>query len=359
MRQNHIWIWTVLLQALLCLPAFSQRVQSMKLLTPRTGWAQAGKHLYWTTDGGEHWQDVAPPESSKEILGSVFFLDTSTGWMLLSYPNEENEPQFRMASTRDAGATWSSFPVRIPWKRYAEDFFGGGSIFFLDQLHGWLNLDVYGMLQAARLFSSQDGGRTWQPTPDDPGRSGSLCFFNNTDGVLAGGAASGELYVTHDGSSSWQESTLKAPPDAAPAEFPTFGAPICQDAKHGVLPVTYSVPGSPSALVMFTIADGGRTWKPNRVEPGLEERSVGQQVAATVSDSDLILAPRATGDRTLELMRIPERGEPRHVSAKLPDSDVILELSFVSSLTGWARTWNGLLSTSDGGASWNDITPRE
>ena len=102
--------------------ASAQQIQSMKLLTAQTGWAQSESHLYWTSDGGAHWKDIAPSMSSnlKEFIGGIFFLDTSTGWVLLSYANDNGEQQFRLASTSDAGATWSSSPIKLPWKRHAD-----------------------------------------------------------------------------------------------------------------------------------------------------------------------------------------------------------------------------------------------
>jgi hypothetical protein len=126
---------TVVLALLLALillntAATAQPVQSMKLLTAEVGWAQNGQHLYWTTDDGAHWKDIAPPRSSNQSLGGVFFLDTSTGWVVLSHPEEKAEQQFRVAATSDAGATWLSSPIKLPWKRYAEDLQAEPQFFF-------------------------------------------------------------------------------------------------------------------------------------------------------------------------------------------------------------------------------------
>jgi photosystem II stability/assembly factor-like uncharacterized protein len=207
----------------------------MKLLTAEVGWAQSGQHLYWTTDDGAHWKDIAPPRSSKESLGGVFFLDTSTGWVVLSHPDEKAEQQFRVAATSDAGATWLSSPIKLPWKRYAEDFAGGAAVFFLNRFHGWANLELYhsSSVSPALLLATQDGGKTWTLKRGAPERAGSLCFFSETDGLLAGGPQDTELWVTHDASKSWQQLSLRAPPTALPASFPTYGEPICETGKRG------------------------------------------------------------------------------------------------------------------------------
>jgi hypothetical protein len=77
----------------------------MKLLTAQVGWAATVSHLYWTTDQGGHWKDASPAMSAGEGIGGVFFLDTSTGWVLLSHADKEDVQQFRIAVTSDAGAS--------------------------------------------------------------------------------------------------------------------------------------------------------------------------------------------------------------------------------------------------------------
>jgi photosystem II stability/assembly factor-like uncharacterized protein len=342
---------------LLSPPASAQQIQSMKLLTPQVGWATSGNHLYWTTDDGGHWKDIAPPMSPKESLSGVFFLDTSTGWVVLSYPDDKAEQQFRVASTSNAGAAWSSSPIKVPGKRFAEDLFGGGGIFFLDQLHGWVNLGIYSSSAFKRgmLLATDDGGKTWKAPPGDSGMGGTLCFFSEKDGVLAGGPQDTELWVTHDASKSWQELSLKATPEAAPADQPTYGEPICEDAKSGFLPVTFSKDGSPSALVLFATDDGGRTWKSERTQSGLED--LGPLVSSTVAGSDLIFAPPQRGGKALELTTIPATGRSNSIATRVAGSASVSQLSFMNSSTGWASTDDALLSTTDGGATWTNITP--
>lgn len=341
------------------LSASAQQVQSMKLLTPQIGWVLNGQHLYWTTDNGAHWKDITPPKAPKEDVGGVFFLDKSTGRVVLSYSDEKDEQQFKMAATHDSGASWTTSPIKLPWKRYAQDFAGGGNLFFLDEAHGWVDLGILSgsAFAPARLLATDDGGRTWVPTPSDTGKMGSLYFFSSNDGVLAGGPGNSELHVTHDGSLSWKELDLKAPPGAAPADFPTYGEPICQDAQHGFLPVTYSGrDGEPSALVLFATEDSGRTWRADRTLPGLEERSPGQAVAATVVSSLLIAAPRAANGKVIEFTTLPAHGRSTKTEIDMAGFGQVLQLSFVNDSTGWASTWTGLFSTTDGGFTWKRIS---
>jgi hypothetical protein len=82
-----------------------ERVKAIKMLAPRTGWALKGGRLYWTSSDGGSWNNITPPAPAMfESMSSVFFLDTSVGWVLFAGGGEE--ATFHFASTTDAGANW-------------------------------------------------------------------------------------------------------------------------------------------------------------------------------------------------------------------------------------------------------------
>ena len=341
--------------------ASAQPTQAMKLLTPQVGWVRSGQHLYWTADAGAHWKDVVPSVSPEESLGGVFFLDTYTGWVLISHADDQDQQQFRVASTNDAGATWSVSPIKLPWKRFAEDFAGGAYLFFRDQLHGWMDVDVKSSSAFApgRLLVTDDGGKTWKAPSGDSGEGGTLCFFGDTDGMLSGGPQSSELWVTHDGSKSWQELSLKAPPSVSPADLPTYGEPICKNSKQGFLPVTYTPTDYPdretfsTALVLFATDDAGKTWKVDKVLPGLPDMSHGYALHSAVQDCCLIATTQSGAVVTLAIV------DPNNDIKRVPLEGFreAPNLSFADASHGWASTQNGIFTTSDGGTSWIQITP--
>ena len=342
---------------------FAQQVNSMKLLASKIGWAWSGNHLYWTTDNGAQWKDFAPPMSKDQWLGGVFFLDTSNGWVVLGRPgkNDSDEPQLQVAFTHDAGASWSnSKRIELGQQKGVQ---GGGNLYFLDALHGWMQLTISGgMLHGGRLVATEDGGKTWRYTPGNPRALGDLCFFSDKDGIDTGGIGVGaydEAYVTHDGSKTWQELSLKAPAQAAPADFPAYGKPVCQDSKHGFLPVTYTPTIYPNqetfstALVIFATDDGGRIWKVDRVLTKLPDMSHGEAAASALAGSSVMAATKV--GRTTTLTLVAPGGEARKVATDA--FRLVRDLSFVSASEGWAQA-ESLFSTSDGGASWTNISPR-
>ena len=357
MRRKHPMLIAIFL-VLSCLgeSGRAQQVASMKLMAPNVGWAKSGEHLFWTTDNGVHWKNITPRMSSKEIIGGVFFLNVTAGWVLLNHSDTNHLLQFRVASTRDSGGDWTFSKQIGAGKRIADDFGGGGELYFLDPLHGWLNLDILSSssFAPARLLETEDGGSTWKISSGDPGRQGYFCFFGTSDGLLAGGPQATEVYVTHDGSNSWQPLTLKAPIEVAPDIFPTYGKPVCQ-ANRGFLPVTFSGPdGSQSSLVLFGTEDSGKSWRPTRTLSRLDEKPPGQTVSATIVGSDL-LAFSSVGSKPA-LAALPSNGAK--VFKTEPDSlKNVRDMSFIDVSHGWVLTAAGISSTSDGGSSWTDITP--
>jgi photosystem II stability/assembly factor-like uncharacterized protein len=118
--------------------------------------------------------------------------------------------------------------------------------------------------------------------------------------------------------------------------------------------VTYSGPdGSRSALVLFATDDGARVWRADRVLPHLGETSPGQRVPSTVVGAALIAATTSGGTVTLALVSTDgEVGWIRSGRFKEPP-----DLSFADKSHGWASSRNGMFSTTDGGASWTEVTP--
>ncbi len=342
--------------------ASAQQVQSMKLLSAQVGWAHSGRHLYWTTDGGTHWKDIAPSQSPKQIIVDVMFLKTEMGWALLSGGDENSdEPEFDLASTTNGGKDWLTMPVKIPDldpKSVTLD--GNGTIYFVDADHGWMNLAAVSSaaFRSSSMLMTTDGGKTWAWTPGGSGAgAGSLYFTTAMDGWVAGGPDDQHLYVTHDAAKSWHEVILKTPPEVPPSDNPAFDVPIFTDPKHGSLTVTYvSTTDGQDVVILFSCDDGGYLWKVDRVVQATGP-SGGQKAPATVAKSVLIIAPSSSRG-TISLTTVPQGSKASttvaHVSKQ---AFAIFQLSFSDPSHGWASTSQGLFATEDGGATWKSVTP--
>jgi len=76
-----------------------------------------------TNDGGASWST----QLTEQVPADVHFLEQSSGYIsFLDYPD------VNLGYTEDGGATWHSFDTP-----FQDSTFGSGSIFFVDQNHGW------------------------------------------------------------------------------------------------------------------------------------------------------------------------------------------------------------------------------
>jgi photosystem II stability/assembly factor-like uncharacterized protein len=361
-----------------CCANISAQQRFIQMLTPQIGWAFLGGRLYWTADAGAQWKDITPTAASQEVIASFCFLDTSTGWVLLGHADGD-ESRFDLASTTNAGETWSIKPVRIPnLDQVAYPIGGGAHIDFVDSLHGWMNLGLQSSAAAHSgiQFVTQDGGSTWSWPPQQQSK-GPIRFINAHDGWILSPEGD-ELYVTHDGAKSWHTLSLEAPPEVPRPVDATYTLPTFDDPKRGFLLVSYMLvgPDSPtSTLVLFDSGDGGQTWKFDRLLPGLEAPHLSMPTS-TVSQSNLIIA--AVSDHKLTLTTVAPghktsatKGAASSTSADISsfiDASSVEELSFVDSERGWVLTSGSnctsnivacstLLATTDGGRTWAEVTP--
>ncbi len=331
-------------------------IASMRLLTADIGWAATKDRLFWTTNAGNEWKDITPPTARRGGIASVFFLDISTGWVLLARPDQAADAsQIDLASTINAGTSWSIEPVTIPnFNPNATELGGGARIFFVDQNYGWINLTEVSSsnYRFGILLCTQDGGRTWKTLPE-PGVAGDLFFINRNNGWLAGGPGGQRLYVTRDGGTHWQEESLKAPPQIQPTTSQIYDVPVFTNAKQGFLPVTYSRPeGFGSALILFETNSAGKTWRPKTIVTGIQ----GERIPMAVVDSSVITA--ASSKVGLKLTTASAIGETSVTSDALSSESGVLQLSFADSKHGWILSGTKrLMLTRDGGATWADISP--
>lgn len=342
-----------------------QKVTSIKLLTLEMGWAATGHTLFWTNNAGHEWKEITPKAALSEEIASVFFLDTSHGWTLMSAWNKQADlRQVDLAATADSGTSWTVTPIRIPdFAGRGLTLSGGGRVDFVDQLHGWVNLDLVSgaAFHLGLLLATADGGKTWTRAPGGSGTAGDIIFVSTEKGWVTSGD---EIYVTRDGAKNWQRLSLVPPKQIYPAVNPTYALPTFVDDHRGFLPVTYSGPdGSHSALVLFATIDGGLTWTTDRILTGLEGTSVGQIAPATVVDS-LLVAGEVSGQTGLSLTTMaPSSRASKAIAETLTPDSGILQLSFASSTLGWALVVDAryqlsrILLTGDGGSTWTDVTP--
>jgi photosystem II stability/assembly factor-like uncharacterized protein len=340
-----------------CMPLIHFPIDSMQLLSPTVGWASWEGDLFWTEDKGLTWTQITPARNlfGSHKIFSVFFLDTRRGWALSADA---------VLSTIDAGAHWSMTKLDVSYLQERLGRYGTvGQIYFADSLHGWVSLDVDSGREGHKswLLITSDGGGSWQPAPRDPGLSGSIRLVTPMEGWIRSPLGDA-LLVTHDGARCWKKVSLTPPKDGYSNSDATYDLPMFEDSKHGFLPVTYTGGlGTKAIAVLYATEDGGLTWKSDSTLTNLASRPIGNGVSSTVVGSTWIIATELdSGNSNPAITPIASGGTLAAGYNSESDYYGARQLSFVTPSQGWVLvSENRLTSTSDGGATWTELNPRQ
>ncbi|HSB66010.1 MAG TPA: hypothetical protein VLD65_05480 [Anaerolineales bacterium] len=347
-------------------------VTNIWMVDANTGWAigglgaLVGDHVLFTTDGGNTWKDVTPPEPQpatgqmKSALG--YFQDASTAWV--TYFMGGGSPvasQPAVWRTTDGGANWTaSQPLDV---NGLSEIYVPTMMQFYGQQSGWILVHVGAGMNHdyIAIYRTSDGGASWTRIIDpyiDGGvqscTKNAIHFTTPKRGWLTGdcnGVKTGVLlYQTNDAGSTWQEVTLPGPagsPDlfsnqniACGTYNPFFfgedlGILSVQCSNYGGAAITYS-------YYIYTTQDGGSTWSGNTYP--------GNNLYFFTASTGWALAPKiqmtSDGGKTWK-----------------PISDVswYAQFDFISETTGWAIARSdvemALVKTDNGGAKWSMLVP--
>jgi photosystem II stability/assembly factor-like uncharacterized protein len=197
--------------------------------------------VYRTTDGGQTWQVATVPTTSH--LGRLTFLDPQHGWLLAGIQAAAGPKAVDVFRTTDGGTTWTKVSTASPTYTSPNALPPGAEwLAFADASTGWTT-GSSPVSQFVWLYVTHDGGSTWhhqtlQPPAPVQGDlfTGPITFFNRQDGVLptcftAGADIYTDIYVTHDGGTTWNSTSLLPFSRCAVAAF--GGASDFIDSTHG------------------------------------------------------------------------------------------------------------------------------
>jgi hypothetical protein len=360
-------------------PICYARLQSSKLISPGAGWVIVDQpsdhpanyddcvfqHLYWTDNDGQTWREITPPHTPTRNLGEVFFLDRSHGWILATDAlNEEPDARFYLHSTEDGGKTWRTLLIQRPPYKLKDDMFPR-QVLFSDPQHGWI-LWHWSMMNSMldSLLATADDGRTWQRLPNPPG-PGPIDFISARDGWMIGASEGShgvpnyeneQLWATHDGGTHWQALPAVLP-TAAENQAAFFSAVRFKNAREGIAiaglqPLTQA-PGNLTRSFATLTHDGGKTWHFIRSEnPSayrIDASIVGTHVIWFLSDFQTEIVEIRSGRHIVT----PVFPSGLSLGRILSNSD------FIDDLNAWVKYSGGvgLLSTRDGGKTFQIITP--
>jgi photosystem II stability/assembly factor-like uncharacterized protein len=347
------------------------RVTAIDMHDAYSGWAIGGleyddAHVLRTSDGGDTWTDVTPPEELAQDgdykVATGYFEDLQTAWVIYSQNNGHTPTRQVVWRTADAGLTWqASQPLDTA---DLGEFYNPSHLQFVDGQAGWLLVHVgVGMNHDyVVLYRSGDGGQTWErlvdPYTDMSGIMGCLktgmLFTDATHGWLTGdcqGVAAGVLlFQSMDGGATWSRVSLPDPAGAAGLFTNMLAACGAYDpffwsnelGRMAVNCVMYEHDPLTYQYYVFTTQDGGATWSSSTYP--------GERLYFITPDTGWALA--------LKIQRSTDGGL---TWTAVSDVSWKARVDFVSDQLGWAvataEDEMALVMTTNGGERWTMLTP--
>jgi len=322
--------------------------------------------------------DITPPGVAPSDIRDFHFLDSDHGSLAqitIAFAGQfVDSNTVNIWRTSDGGQTWQSSPIT---DFLHDDIFPGAYFDFLDSQTGWvvLTLATNTAHSAGYLFKTEDGGATWTKLSIPSGRA--VYFADANNGWTVGGPEHFQLYATHDGGQNWTEAS-DITPQSTPSGQRAFGPPVAiNGGTQLLLPVTVAVQGEteslPGTFILYSSTDGGQSWQPvaqtsigpyevGNVAPAYIFAS-GAVVVFGADGSDYQLAPGAT---EFQSFTPTETGDVQNAFSQT-GFFTPYSLDFLDQQHGWGLTradgceqfksdcWQATFveQTQDGGKTWS------
>ena len=214
--------------------------------------------VYGTADGGASWNKLSETDTSG-IAGhlpqacsktQLVFLNATTGWIQGGCGAGGG---YFLYVTRDGGRNWVAVALRVPQLGTTTCDCSIDGLRFWDKQHGALVLnDAY---QDARgyaqnfLYTTTDGGRSWQLGPLLPSNAFSVFFLDASHGWTLDAKANTILF-SGDGGQHW----------SIAGTIPSNSNGVVRDFQFVTAQVGWVLGADSRGLPILKTVDGGQTW---------------------------------------------------------------------------------------------------
>jgi len=225
--------------------------QSLFFISPEVGWV-IGEYVYHTIDGGRTWTSLCKtPVGNPQRQRAMRVAPTYADYMpAIWFSNAGNGVMARLDgeiySSKDGGRTWEMM-LRID-NRITD-------MYFIDSQQGWIVGD------GGFMARSDDGGRKWTSLSLQTKSDLTTIFFLNSQlGWTAG--ADGTILYTRDGGVTWRKPSVTGSNGATPLASISFSDDLHGWAAGGNSDPMYPSLSAPSSVILSS-DDGGQSWRAN------------------------------------------------------------------------------------------------
>jgi photosystem II stability/assembly factor-like uncharacterized protein len=368
-------------------PDIPIQFSTLGMLDAANGWAiDSANHLLRTSNGGNTWQDVTPPQG-----GFYAFSDSKHAWAVVNTLDPyimagcKGWPCNLTWQTTDAGQTWVRgvpFVAGGPdYRPIAMEFSGGTSGWFLLVNHIGMSNTTY-----EDLLKTRDSGLSWTFVRGDVASlclSGGMVFLNELDGWIGdncsnvgavegtrlvdflNGQAAPALARTSDGGNLWTHDSPLPAPKVFPPNITDPNVDANVQVRCGVTRMEristqafalqwscfLNYPGQSPVNFSYgyLTADSGQTWR-SWLAAGNEsfvDASTGWRLLISGGDDPNQLQQTTDGGMTWTTIRKVDW--------------LRAQFDFINGQVGWAIVSDGanpaLIHTVDGGTTWMEIKP--
>lgn len=325
------------------------------LLNSSDGYVTTGNRIFYTTMLGSSWTEITPKTAKGNLLTSEF---SSRGAGTAYYTTSDAcgaPASIQVFETTTQGSSWSALSS-VSGSPALKDFGGHTHSASIDSQHRWLSVREASSsaFSFADLFSTVDGGKTWQLLPSPP-VFGQLRFISPSIGFLLGGFNDQELYRTTNGGQSWNrvpfaEEKVLTREIEVHISLPQFG-----DSAKGSVVVSV-VSGAITTTTVYRTENGGADWVKTNATSG----AVAQALSVGTDSSNPVVVEFQAGSG---ISTSHVNGAARVFALPKADKDAdVTRASFSGNQVGWVVVRSGnadsLMLTKDGGTSYEDVTPQ-
>jgi len=295
------------------------------VLTTNSGWILLERHLFWTSNAGQTWEEIGPSIPLGALVQDVEFKDANTGWLLWTTANFDGNAEFQLAHTTDIGITWTTHSLSLFEPGEIASKAEKAEMGWFDPQTGWISVkqNTGSNFSLGVLFTTSDGGNTWSrsnlPVTDN------IYFRDPQNGWAVGGPANDQLFETRDAGVSWE----KVQPVAIPEDSQTvIYSPFFSDGQS--LLVMTSL-GEATSLNVYTLQNSSDEWlSTGQIKLDAQTGNIGLSILD--AENFVAIVPG-----TKSIMRMTD-GELNLLENKDGLAASIVELDMASLDVGWGKS---------------------